>query len=206
LEIKNGAKVEGLLVQAARGSADQPAGTGKGKIHVEGQDSTLQCEQLFIGGGRANLQKSNTPVRDGIGEMRITGGGSTAVEEFAIFGASSLFIGASSKLSVSPKGASPTPAVIFAPESTLEIILEPSGAQAPIRVTGQVQINGAALRISAAAKNAQKSIPIIDYNGGSLSGTFQDLADGGEVKASDGRVYSIDYGLKGTNIVTLNLK
>lgn len=208
LEVKNGAKVEGFLVQAARGSADQPAGTGKGKIQITGRDSVLTCGQLFIGGGRANLQKAQVPVKDGVGEIQLLSGGIAEVEEFSVFEGSTLVIDSKSKLSVIPQGSPVNSGATLNADSTLELIMEPSGDQAPIRVTAPIQIQGAKLKLSpgTTAQNSQKTIPLIDYNGGTLSGTFQGLADGAQIKSADGKVYSIDYGLKGSNIVTLNLK
>jgi hypothetical protein len=208
LEVKNGAKVRGLLIQAARGSANEPAGKGNGKIHIVGRDSSLVCEQLFIGGGRSNLQKVNAPVRDGIGELHLSGGGDAEAEEFSVFAGSKLQIDTKSNLVVAPKRNPGNPAMILHPDSTLEVILEPSGEQAPVRVSGQVQIDGAKLQLVAgtASSSPDKSIRLLDYTGGSLSGTFQGLAEGGQITAPNGRIYTIKYGLDGSNLVMLTTK
>jgi T5SS/PEP-CTERM-associated repeat protein len=206
LLVENGGRVEGLLLQAARNSGDEPAGKGRGKIHVSGSGSTVTCEQLFIGGGRANLQRTQIPVRDGIAELRLDGGASTQASEFRLFPGSTLAIDPASSLSIAPLKPTTNPVAVLEPGSTLEVLLADPATQAPVRVSGLAEIEGAKLQLANSGSSPAGIIPLLDYSEGDLSGTFEGLPDGAEISSPDGRVYTIDYGLGGSRTISLKSK
>ncbi len=75
-------------------------------------------------------------------------------------------------------------------------------------MAGTIDLSGAKLLLSSPETGTSPSgtIPLIDYTGGNLAGTFDSLPDGATVTAPDGKSYTIDYGLKGSRIVTLKSK
>lgn len=208
LEVLDGARVEGLLIQAARNSSEAPTGLPKGFITVSGKGSSIACEQLFIGGGRVNLQRANAPVRDGTGELRVSKGGTVAAAELRIFSDSTLAIDSQSSLSVTPPRTASSPVAVLEPGSTFHLLLDSPATKAPVQVAGTIDLNGAKLLLSSPETGASPSgtIPLIDYSGGNLAGTFDSLPDGATVTAPDGKSYTIDYGLNGSRIVTLKSK
>jgi T5SS/PEP-CTERM-associated repeat protein len=206
LTVENGGRVEGLLLQAGRNSLEAPAGKGKGKIHITGRDSSLVCDQLFLGGGRENLRKTSLPVRDGVGELRIDSGATAEAAELRVFQGSTLAIDPASSLAIAPLKPTTSPIATLEPGSTLEFLLADPAAQAPIRVSGPAEIEGVKLQLTNSGSSPTGSIPILDYSEGDLSGTFEGLPDGSEITAPDGRAFTIDYGLGGSRIISLKSK